>query len=280
MRRALFLALVLAALQVGTGQQPGAAQAVSTAAAAPDRCLVINRPSFDVITVKPTQGNSNSSSMRGTPDGVIITSSLRKMVLFAYSLHEFQVTGGPDWVSTSTWEVNAKNDVPDPDFSKLSRAELQALYDRRTQQVQAMLMDRFRLQCHMTTKELPVYEMVQAKGGAKLKATAAEVSKQNSSSSIGHGLQMHETATGVTTARIASLLTNEVDQLVVDKTGLTGIYDLTLDWVHDAPSGSADATTGPTIFTALEEQLGLKLVPAKDPVPVLVIDGVAKPSED
>jgi uncharacterized protein (TIGR03435 family) len=91
---------------------------------------------------------------------------------------------------------------------------------------------------------------------------------------------MHQTATGVTAALIASVLTNEVDRMVVDKTGLTGSYDLTLDWVRDAPSDSTDAPAGPTIFTALEEQLGLKLVPAKGPIPVLVIDAVEKPSEN
>jgi uncharacterized protein (TIGR03435 family) len=243
-------------------------------------CVAGTRASFDVVSIKPSQTSSGSSSMRGSPDGVVITGSLRRMILSSFSLHDFQVTGGPDWVSTATWVVSAKDDTPDPDFSLLKRAELQALYDKRMQQLQTMLMDRFQLKCHMTAKDLPIYELVEAKGGAKLKPTTVEASKQNSSSSNGHGLQMHATATGVTAARIATLLTSEVDRLVVDKTGLTGSYDLTLDWQHDAPAASTDVPSGPTIFTALEEQLGLKLVPAKGPVPVLVIDAVEKPSEN
>lgn len=270
MRKALFAACLLIAV-VPAGAQD---------AAAPDPCAADARASFDVISIRPSQTPSESATMNRTPDGASMTGSLRRMILFGYSLHEFQLTGGPDWVSTSTWAVNAKSDTPVPDISKLSRAELQALLDKRTQQIQAMLIDRFQLKCHMAVKEMPVYELVQAKGGAKIKATTAEAIKQNSNSSSTHGLQVHSTATGVTAARIASLLTNEVDRLVVDKTGLAGSYDLTLDWVHDAPPASADTPSGPTIFTALKEQLGLRLLPAKGPVPVLVIDSVEKPSEN
>jgi uncharacterized protein (TIGR03435 family) len=270
-RIALIATCVLTAVLPARSQQ----------APAPDPCAPAARASFDVVSVKPSQTPSSSSSMNGTPDGVRITGSLRRMILYGYMLHDFQLTGGPDWVATSTWVVTAKNDTPDPDFSKLSKDQLQALYSKRMQQVQAMLMDRFQLKCHIAPKEMPIYELVQAKGGAKLKPTTADVSKQNSDSSSGHGVQMHNTATGVTSARIASLLTTEVDRMVVDKTGLPGSYDLVLDWVHDAPaSASADSPSGPTIFTALEEQLGLKLVPAKGPVPVMVIDAVEKPSEN
>jgi uncharacterized protein (TIGR03435 family) len=269
MRNALIMAFVL----VVSGLP-----AMAQDSPAPGPCAAGTRASFDVVSIKPSQTPSSSSSTRGTPGGLAITSSLRRMILFSYSLHDFQVSGGPDWVSTSTWVVNAKSDTPDPDFTKMSKAELQAMMAKRMQQLQAMLMDRFQLRCHMTAKELPTYELVQAKGGAKLKPTAADVSKQNSSSSSGHGLQMHAAATGITAERIATLLTTEVGRFVVDKTGLTGSYDLTLDWVHDAPAASTDEPSGPTIFTALEEQLGLKLVPSKGPVETFVIDHVEQPS--
>ena len=252
--------------------------AVAQNAPAPDPCAAGARASFDVVSIKPSQTPSDSSSIHEIPDGVVMIGSLRRMMLFGFNLHDFQLMGSPDWVSTATWVVNAKNETPDPDFSKLSRAEQQALWDKRMQQVQSMLMDRFQLKCHMATKELPIYELVQAKGGAKLKPTTAQANEQNSDTRSGPGLQMHQTATGVTADLIVSVLTNEVDRMVVDKTGLTGSYDLTLDWVRDAPADSTDASAGPTIFTALEEQLGLKLVAAKGPVPVLVIDAVEKPS--
>jgi uncharacterized protein (TIGR03435 family) len=247
---------------------------------AADPCAALDRPSFDVVSVKPTNGDSHSSSTHSTSDGVVITSAMRHMILFAYNLHDFQLSGGPDWVETSTWEVRGKNDVPDPPWSKLSEAERKAFSDQLLLRVQSLLADRFHLKCHTITKELPVYELVVAKGGAKLKESTADEGKRNSTSVSGHNGQMHATAIGLTSERIATILGGEVDRIVLDKAGLTGSYDLTLDWAHDAPAGSTDAPTGPTIFTALEEQLGLKLVPAKGPVPVVVIDAVEKPSEN
>jgi uncharacterized protein (TIGR03435 family) len=272
MRGTLCAVLVWVALPFAAAQQSGAAL---------EPCVAGARPSFDVVSVKAIQGNSNSSTVHGTPDGMMLGGALRRMILYAYNLHDFQLTGGPDWIATSTWEVHAKNDTPDPDYLKLNEAERKALSEKRMQAVQSILIDRFQFKCHMTTKEMPIYELVPAKGGVKLRQTAAEESKRGSTSINGHGQQMHATSTGVTSERIATMLGSEVDRLVVDKTGLTGSYDLTLDWVHDAPTEvTADTASGPTLFTALEEQLGLKLQPAKGPVPVLVIDSAEKPGED
>ena len=272
MRSKLCAVLMWIALPFAVAQQPAAAR--------PEPCVAGARPSFDVVSVKPIETNSHSSTVHGGPDGMMLGGALRRMILYAYNLHDFQLMGGPDWIATSTWEVHGKDDAPDPDASKLNEAERKALNERRMQQVQSLLMDRFKFKCHMTTKELPIYELVVAKGGMKLKETAADQAKRDSTSINGHGQQMHATATGLSTERIAALLGSEVDRLVVDKTGLTGRYDLTLDWVHDAQEESADMASGPTLFTALEEQLGLKLQPAKGPVPVLVIDSAEKPGED
>jgi len=250
------------------------------AAGAPAPCVAGARATFDVVSVKPSQSDSRSSSMRGMPDGVIITSSLRRMILSAFNLHDFQLTGGPDWVATSTWVLTAKNDAPDGDASKMTQPERQVQFNKRMQELQSALMDRFQLKCHMTTKEMPIYQLVQAKGGLKLKETTVEQSKQGNTSINGRNGQVHAVATGITSERIATMLGNEVDRMVVDKTGLKGNYDLTMDWVHDAREGSVDAPSGPTVFTALEEQLGLKLEATKGPVEVLVIDGVEKPGEN
>jgi uncharacterized protein (TIGR03435 family) len=277
MRGKLLVILMWVALPFAWSQQPIAAPSEP---AFSEPCVAGARPSFDVVSVKPIDANSHSASVHGTPDGMMLSGALRRMILYAYALHEFQVTGGPDWIATSTWEVHGKDDKPEPDGSKLSAAQRKEQNDRRMQQVQSLLMDRFRLKCHMTTKELPIYELVVAKGGPKLSETTVDEAKGESTSVNGHGTQMHAKSTGVTTKAMVSLLGSEVDRLVVDKTGLTGRYDLTLDWVHDSPEASADMPSGPTLFTALEEQLGLKLQPAKGPVPVLVIDSAEKPGED
>lgn len=150
MRNVLFAIVLLAAVLPAVAQDSPAL----------DPCAAGARASFDVVAIKPSQTPSDSSSIHGMPDGVVITGSLRRMMLFGFNLHDFQLMGGPDWVSTATWVVNAKNDTPDPDFSKLSRSEQQTLWDKRMQQVQSMLMDRFQLKCHMAARELPIYELV------------------------------------------------------------------------------------------------------------------------
>jgi uncharacterized protein (TIGR03435 family) len=120
------------------------------------------------------------------------------------------------------------------------------------------------------------------KSGAKLTATTAADEKRHSISSNGNGRKTELVATGVTLDELVRYeLSGEVGRTVVDKTGLTGSYDITLMWMPAMASAvDADAASGPTIFTALEEQLGLKLVPAKGPVPVLVVDSVEKASEN
>ena len=278
MKQALFAVFACALLAVSVAN----AQAAANQAAAFEPCPAADtiKPVFDVVSVKPSDSPPTRSSMHGTPDGVMLTATLRRAILNAYRLHDFQLTGGPDWMSTQSWEIQGKMDTPAPDPGTLSPAERKQLEESRMLQLQAALIDRFHLRCHATEKEMPVYELVPAKGGAKLQEVTAEEDKRNALSTNGHGTQMHAVAKGITTEAMVNALSNEVGRIVVDKTGLTGHYNLTLDWVHDAAPGegaSADASSGPTIFTALEEQLGLKLVPAKGPVEVLVVDGAEKP---
>jgi uncharacterized protein (TIGR03435 family) len=132
--------------------------------------------------------------------------------------------------------------------------------------VQALLVERFNMKLHEETRMLPAYDLVVAKGGSKL-----EISKANGKS-IGAG-GTHLTVQGLTMPLIAQELSLVVGRVVVDKTGLTDRYDLKLVWAaDDAPD------SGPSLFTAIQEQLGLKLESAEEPVPVLVIDRVDMPS--
>jgi uncharacterized protein (TIGR03435 family) len=240
------------------------------------------RATFDVSTVKASQTSSRSSSMRSRADGITASGSLRRFAEVAYGLRDFQVTGGPDWVNTSTWEVAAKIDPPDVAPAKTDAAAYDAWNERRMERMQSLLAERFGLKCHMTTKELPVYELVLAKGGSKLKETTAEEGKRGSTNVEGQGRKSQATFTGVTTKSLATSLSSEAGRLVLDKTGLTGSYDFTLTWTNDDHSmeTEADAASGPTLFTAVQEQLGLKLEPSKGPVPVLVIDSAERPGEN
>jgi uncharacterized protein (TIGR03435 family) len=135
--------------------------------------------------------------------------------------------------------------------------------------MQSLLKDRFNLQVHHATKELPIYALVIAKGGSKLKESTAKQSR----GWIGPGRidYRDEPMEGFVMS-----LSSEVGRRVVNETGLTGKYDFALKWTPDEERGTADA--GPSIFTAVQEQLGLKLKSTKGPVDTIVVDHVAKPS--
>ena len=241
-----------------------------------------DRPKFDVVSIKPAT-TAGEGWIRPSADGLTFTGAPNRVIRFAYNLLSFQLAGGPDWMRTQNWEIRAKSDSPDTDFAQLSDAQRQALWDKRMQQLQSMLADRFQFKCHMTQKEMPVYELVIAKGGTKLKESTAEGANRGYISIEGHGLSQHADGKAVGLDRIAGVLSGPTGRMVLDKTGLTGSYDFSLDWTNEALAGAEtppEASSGATIFTAVEEQLGLKLQPAKGPVPVMMVDQVEKPTEN
>ena len=210
--------------------------------------------------------------MRRRSDSFTSSSVLRRLILFSYDLHEFQLTGGPDWVNTQVWEISARVDPPDPDPVSLDEAGRKKLLDLERQRLQSLMADRFKFKCHMTTKELPIYELVPAKGGTKLTPTTAPPEKQGSMSSTGNNRNEELVATGILLSDLVRYLSSEVGRSIVDKTALTGRYDMKITFRPAMASAADSDASGATIFTALEEQLGLKLVSAKGPVKVLVID--------
>jgi uncharacterized protein (TIGR03435 family) len=183
--------------------------------------------------------------------------------------------GLPGWADSSRFDVTAK--VSDPDLkalSHLSREQRQAM-------IAALLADRFHLKLHTEIKTLPVYELVVAKGGPRLKPTILPPPGAENPDPLGYGnLDVHGTditAAGVTLSDLAMNLTFPLDRTVRNKTGLTGRYDFQLRWTPDGVvTGATDAP--PDLFTAIQEQLGLKLQAAKGPVKTLVIDHVELPS--
>lgn len=221
--------------------------------------------------------------MHVVPDGATATGTIRWLIQNAYGLREFQLIGGPDWVNNEPFDIQARIDPPDAYPAVLDETGRKAWSTRQMERLQSLLLDRFQLKCHIITKELPVYDLIVAKGGPKLHETTAAENKRGSigSSSNGHTSSMK--ATGITMQDAARDLSGELGRTVVDKTGLNGSYDLQLTWTPEAGAGDgtqADAASGPTLFTALQEQLGLKLEAAKGPVQILVIDTIQKPGEN
>jgi len=182
---------------------------------------------------------------------------VKDIVSQAYKVRRSQISG-PDWIETERFDITAK--IP-----------AGAGRDQVPLMLQALLADRFKLTLHRETKDLPIYALVIAKNGPKFKTSESETGISSNS----NRKHSHVTAK-VSMHGFAEFLSEEAGRPVVDQTGLSGSYDLTLDWASpdlapgDAPAN--DTTADPSLFTALQEQLGLKLDPTKGPVEMLVID--------
>lgn len=201
--------------------------------------------------------------------------SLFTLIWWSFEMPESRILGAPGWASTKRFDIEATAD-PSVDV-QLKSLTSDAAHQQKEKMVQALLADRFGLITHTETRELPIYNLVVAKGGQKLGAV------QESGTLINLGRDHMEVEGSNSVSLLAEQLSKVVGRNVVDKTGIVGRYNLKLQWTPDdsgasAPIGSADDASGPSIFTALEEQLGLKLESAKGPVPVLVIDHVELPS--
>jgi uncharacterized protein (TIGR03435 family) len=179
---------------------------------------------------------------------------------------ERQILEGPPWLASTRFDIQAKADIGDQTKSLTSEQDR----DLKHRMVQALFADRFHLKVHQETRTLPAYDLILAKGGSKLQPS------QSNGKTVGTG-RSHFDGQGLTTTIIAEELSQITGRIVVDKTDLTGRYDLKLQWTPDgAPATTEDSA--PSLFTAIQEQLGLKLEPAKEPVPVLVIDHIDPPT--
>ncbi len=233
---------------------------------------------YDAVTVKVNNGLAGDTSVNFDDTSFRAENvTLKHLLVVAYGIRPGLMFGLPAWASSIRFDVYAK--VTDPD--------LKALHNLSREQHEAMLavilVDRLHLKVHTESKMLPVYELVVAKDGPKLTPSAAPPPDAASSDPFGKMdvQNTYITATGVTLSQLAGNLSFPLDRTVLDKTGLTGRYDFRLRWTADtgaADSAAADAP--PNLFTAIQEQLGLKLQPAKGPVETLVIDHVEQPAEN
>jgi uncharacterized protein (TIGR03435 family) len=255
-------------------------------------------PGFDVVSIKPNKSGSGMIRVMTKPDGYSATNiSLKMLIAAAYGIKDYLISGEPSWAGSARYDIDAKVAGPDVDVLKKLSPE------QRRSMLQPLLADRFKLKVHTESKELPVYELVVAKGGSKLKEATLGDTYANGikglDGSPGRAGMMRVsrnqlTAQGVPIASLVNMLSQQFQRTVIDKTGLTGKYDLELNWTPEdsaiagspmtgggQPGGEQPPdSSGPSIFTALQEQLGLKLQTAKGPVDTLVIDHVEMPSEN
>ncbi len=230
--------------------------------------------SFEVATIKPNSAADNRTMIQIQPGGRFVASgmSVKQLIAFAYDMRDFQITGEPGWASAQRYDINAKGEGEDHNPDTLRKM------------MRALLADRFQLKTHEETKEMSIYSLVVGKGGPKMAKSAGD--GPGPQIRMGRGLLSGK---GMPMEILVRELSRSVGRTVLDKTELTGSYDIELSFSAEAGPGglpgSPDAvagtvSNGPTIFTAVQEQLGLKLEPAKGPVKMLAVDSVSKPTEN
>jgi uncharacterized protein (TIGR03435 family) len=244
-------------------------------------------PKFEVVSIKPNTSGDFNAGIRSFPRRFEAKNVwLRYLIQFAWNIKDFQLTGGPGWISSDRYNVEATAD-------RNATAEQQRLM------VQALLEDRFQLKLHREARESRAYALVAAKGGIKLQASKAgscEERKPDTQDPKGCGnlawSQQRVDGTDITREAFATALTQTLQQPVIDRTGFTGKFDVHVEWAPDQstpgilvpdpgpPEDGATDPNGKSIFTVLQEQLGLKLESTKGPVEFLVIDRLERPSEN
>lgn len=234
-------------------------------------------PKFDVASVKLNHGGGDGRShiYSLSTSGSFRTAnvSLKGLLQFAFDLPETQILNVTGPAASQTFDIDAKvDDTTEEQMHKLTSDEGKL---RKRLMVQALLGERFKLVSHSETRELPIYALMVAKGGAKLEESKSDGRKVSGS----YGKLVLE---GLTTDGIARELAKVVGRVVVDKTGISGRFDVTLLWTPDQGpakvNGEPIPDPPPSIFTAVQEQLGLKLESQKGPVQVLVVDHVELPT--
>jgi uncharacterized protein (TIGR03435 family) len=230
-----------------------------------------NLPGFDVVSIKPEPSDAHRES-RTTVDTFSAKLTTENLISAAYGLQmEDQISGLPKWADSELFHIEAKMDEATVTSLRGLSEELYA--KQRQLLLQSLLATRFGLRVHHEIRELPVYALVVAKGGSRLKESAANTSVDKM---VGRG---RLTAKGLTTQSLADTLSHQTGRIVLDRTGLTASYDMKLRWAEEGADESLPAEdSAPSLFTALQEQLGLKLDSTKGPVDVIVIDHIEKPS--
>jgi uncharacterized protein (TIGR03435 family) len=219
------------------------------------------RPAFEAASIKPNNSVTGHSQTHGSKGQVLMSNqSLKRLIERAYDVQSFQVSG-PGWLEDVRFDIAAK-------FPPDSKAE------DRLVMLRTLLEDRFKLETHHETREMPGYSLVVAKGGFKLKPVDAA----GGSDTNGTGARVQTlTAKRTTIAYLANLLSRYTGQMVVDNTGIEGAYDFEFRWTPGDQADSADGgETAPSLFTALEETLGLHLRAQKIPVEIVVVDRVER----
>jgi len=274
-------------------------------------------PSFEVASIKLNRSGDGRMMFQNTPGRFVVNNANTKFLIeFAYNIKDFQLSGGPSWINTDRYDIDAK--MEDSAVEAMQKLPPDKRQEQIRLMIQSLLADRFQLRVERGTKELPAYALIVAKGGPKLTETPDQAPAPAGSGSapappagpagvgggggggrqgggtfrIGRG-QMN--LSGANMSSFANMLAGqaEIARPVIDETGLKGNYEIALKWTPESPTqivgGDASQsfasappvdTAGPNLFTALQDQLGLKLESRKAPAETIGIARIEKPSDN
>jgi uncharacterized protein (TIGR03435 family) len=248
--------------------QPGAAWAQDAASAVtkPQMMAKDADPDWAVIAVKSSNPNDRISGDNFLGSRYTIErKTVVQMLSLGYGVQKRQIMNAPEWAATDNWDVNGVPDIAgEPD------------QQQRNSLVRKLLAERFGLKVHTEQREMPVYALIVAKSGPKLKSSAHDPHDVPDLSGSGNSVQQSMSFTNVSMTDFATGVQDWTDRPVVDRTGLSGRYDFKLRWTSDEMRNTAP-NAPPGLSTAVQEQLGLKLEAVKAPADVLVVDKVERP---
>ncbi len=253
------------------------------------KAKAVRTPVFEVVSIRENTSHDESMSWGSTANGITMKNlNLDLMIRTAYGLlysNEDQIAGLPPWAKSEHFDLEAR--VSEEDAALLK----DLTEDQRREMLMAVLVDRFKMKAHIETKERPVYALVLARSGTKLTEVKAHARESNAIDPAGKDAppaggymasDREVDANGIPIESIVSILTSLAQREVIDKTGLKGKYSFNLKFTPDREADSASATSQdspePPLFTAIQEQLGLRLDATKGPVRGVVVDQIEKPS--
>jgi uncharacterized protein (TIGR03435 family) len=223
-------------------------------------------PDWEVVTVRPGDPNAHSAGFHLEGRQVFIErKTVMDMLLVGYEMHKKQIVNEPDWARSEIWDVKGVPDTP----GKPSLRQLQGL-------VRKALVERFGLVTHTEPREMEVFALTVAKGGHKMTPSAGDPNGLPNENDNGDAI-VNMRIENMSMKEFALLMKFFTDKPVVDQTGLSGRFDFQMKWTADESRAPADGSAPPSLFTAIQEQLGLKLEPVRANTDVLVIDKVERP---
>jgi len=286
----------------------GLVNATPSVAQSQSEAVSATAPAFTSVSVKPSQALSANPTYAGSqshmvkmfysPAGYTAANvTLRELIEEAYGVQTEQIVGGPEWLNSARFDVHAQVDKIQVNPTNPKQMEQSRMENQK--RLQTLLAEHFKVVLHTETQNLPTYALVVADGGAKLQAanSAATMTGPDGQLMV-HRMMMNRSqgqvvglaAQGASTDVLAQQLSRQLGTPVIDKTGLKGSYDFSLQWAapenhssqesEAAPEGAPDAASKASLLSAVQQQLGLKLEPQNGPTQVLVIDSAEKPAEN